>query len=172
MWIPTPVAAFAAREGMRRAWRIAKIAVPLLLVLGLVVALLVTRATLAGEKRDHAETQRRLGDERAFVQMVLGVTRDAARNPRLRRQDLPEQIRLLGVSVGRLRDGLNTCNETARTHADNDARRQRDAAARDAEARRRAQAMQGAIDRLLAAAARPPAGPACPSVPEVRSMWR
>ena len=51
--IPPAAAAFIARAGVQSAWRIAKIAVPVLAVLGLVIAVYVLR-----EQRDGARDQR------------------------------------------------------------------------------------------------------------------
>jgi len=52
--IPPQVAALAAGQGVRAVWRIAKVAVPVLMILGLTIALMITRSTLERrtEQRD------------------------------------------------------------------------------------------------------------------------
>jgi hypothetical protein len=155
-----PISAGAtALKLLRRFWYV----IPLI---GLAIALMVTRSTLERrtEQRDNLL---------AFKTLVVTTTREAAANPRLAADHVPAQIAALGRSVGRLRDGLNRCNASARAAAENDTRRQiaaqealRAALARDA-------ARAGVIARLRdSAASARPEGAACEPSETVREIWR
>lgn len=135
------------------------------LVIGLVIALLITRSTLAGRTAE-------LEAANAYKASVLTATRDAANNPRLIERDVPAQIVILGDDITVLTAGLLRCNATSRAAADNDARRQREADERIRAAEAHAAAGQALIDRLRASAAtaRPGAAACVPSA-TVREIW-
>jgi hypothetical protein len=138
-------------------------AIPILL---LVVALGVTRARLA-DVRDERDLAR------AFSELVIDATRDAAGNPELARESVPAQIAALGRSVKALGDGLERCNATSRAHAENDARRSSEAEAALAAARRRAAAGDATIARLRASAGQPRSPESeCEPSQTVEEIWR
>ncbi len=135
------------------------------LVIGLVIALLITRSTLAGRTAE-------LEAANAYKATVLTATREASNNPRLIERDVPAQIREMGGSIRTLGSGLERCNATSRAAAENDAKRQREFEDRLRAVQGQAAAGQALIDRLRASAAtaRPGAAACVPSA-TVREIW-
>lgn len=155
-----PISTAAKALGLlRRFWYV-------LPILGLLIALTVTRATLS-----HRTDQ--LATATAYNELVITTTREAAGSPRLSPRDVPAQIAALGRSVAALQDGLNLCNASAHAAADNDAHQQAVAADVLRAAQTLAQASQGVSARLRASAAAPrPAGAACEPSEALRETWR
>jgi hypothetical protein len=144
---------------LRRFWY----AVP---ILGLAIALMITRGTLSRrtEERDGLK---------AFQTLVVDTTRTAAANPRLAVAQVPAQIAALGRSVTALQAGLNSCNASAHAAADNDARRQIVAQEALQAAQARDAASQGLVARLRTSAGEAqPAGAGCEPSETVREIWR
>jgi hypothetical protein len=101
-------------------------------ILGLLAALVIT--------------QRTLGEARTWERSVITATRDAVGNPRLKRDDVPEQIAALGRSFAAVRNGLNNCNASARAAAEQDRQRQAEAERRFREAEARARSASSAAE--------------------------
>lgn len=135
------------------------------LVIGLVIALFITRSTLAGRTAE-------LEAANTYKATVLTATREASNNPRLIERDVPAQITLMGGSIRTLGAGLERCNATSRAAADNDAKRQREFEARLAAAQGQTSARQAVIDRLRASAATArPGAAACVPSDIVQRIW-
>jgi hypothetical protein len=135
------------------------------LLIGLVVALFITRSTLAGRTSD-------LAAERVFKASVVAATRTAAGSPTLDERNVPAQITALGNSVRSLDASLALCNSTALAAANNDAARQRDFEARFRALQTQTLQGQALIDRLRAsAAATRPGAAVCVPSDTVREIW-
>jgi cell division protein FtsB len=136
-------------------------------ILLLAVGLMSTRSRLEDVKVDR-------DNHRAFGELVAEATRDAAGNPKLRKDRVPAQIAALGRGVETLKTNLQTANRSARDAAGRDAAAQAHAAEQLADVERRAASGQATIDRLRASAAAPrsPARAGCEPSQTLKDLWK
>lgn len=167
-----PVGSAAAWAAPRALDLLGKIGPKLLPFVPLLLALGLSLCSLHRADRDLRKTRVELAKEQTWGNSVLDAARTAAANPKLARADAPAQIAALGTSLGKVRDGLKVCGDSARAAAKNDADRQAALAQQLAAVAAQGRARQSVIDRLRASAAQPaPAGAREPS-DTLKGLWK
>lgn len=156
-----------------RAWdALAKNAAKILPFVPLLLALGLSLCSLHRADKDLRRTRVELAKEQTWGNSVLDAARTAAANPKLARDDAPAQISALGTSLGKVRDGLKVCGDSARAAAKNDADRQATLAQQLAAVAAQGRAQQSVIDRLRASAAQPAPSGACEASDTLKGLWK
>ena len=135
--IPPAAAAFTARQGVQTAWRIAKIAVPALVIAGLAVALLLTRSTL--DLRTNQRDALQLWQNGVVVAITAEtVPADAqGRRPPIDPATVETRIHGLGADILNLRNEIARQNEAITRARNEGEQRLQDAQRARQEAERR-----------------------------------
>lgn len=163
----------AAAWAAPRAWEmLAKNAGKILPFVPLLLALGLSLCSLHRADNDLRRTRVELAKEQTWGVSVLDAARTAAGNPKLAHDDAPAQISALGTSLGKVRDGLKVCGDSASAAAKNDADRKAALAQQLAAVAAQNRERQSVIDRLQASAAQPAPAGACEASDTLKGLWK
>ena len=146
-------------------------------ILGLVLALGVTRHTLAVRTVDRDRVAGELKSERAFGDQIWKATIAASGNKSLARSQTAAQVDQLAVGIGTLRNNLEKCDSSARAAAAADLQRQHVLEQQIQQLGGDLKATRAIADRLRSSAAStiakgPPAPGICEPSDTLKEIWR